>query len=60
MTLPQLIRSKEVLERIHVSRSTLEKWVRLGAFPKPVKMGAWAKGWREADVVAWLAGREGK
>ena len=58
--IPQLLRLSEVLERVPVCRSTLEKWVRLGTFPKPVKMGARAKGWREADVVAWVEGRDGK
>ena len=29
-----------------------------GSFPKPVKLGKRAVGWREADLRAWLNSRQ--
>ena len=36
------------------SRSTIYKWMDEGSFPKPVKLGPRAVGWREADINDWL------
>ena len=51
-------RNPEVQRRTGASRSTIYAWVRLGLFPKPVKIGPRAVGWRKSDVDAWLASRE--
>lgn len=40
-----------------VSESTLWRWVRLGQFPKPKKIGANTVGWRASDVYQWLDNR---
>lgn len=46
------------VERITgLSRSTLYAMISEGDFPKPVKLGKRAVGWREADIVAWLESR---
>ena len=37
-----------------LSRSTIYKWMNEGSFPKPVKLGPRAVGWREADINDWL------
>jgi len=29
-----------------------------GAFPRPVKLGKRAVGWRASDITAWLESRE--
>ncbi len=49
-----IIRTAELVKRLNVSRSTLWRWQAEGKFPKPVKMGARAFGYRIADVEAWL------
>jgi len=46
------------VERITgLSRSTLYAMMAEGNFPKPIKLGKRAVGWREADIAAWLDGR---
>tara|TARA_R110002074_G_scaffold55104_1_gene137031 strand:- start:209 stop:394 length:186 start_codon:yes stop_codon:yes gene_type:complete len=40
-----------------LSRSTLYAMMAEGNFPKPVKLGKRAVGWRERDVSAWLQSR---
>ena len=45
---------REVLALLSVSRSTLNRWIREGAFPRPVKLGKRAVRWRRADIEHWL------
>ena len=46
------------VERITgLSRSTLYAMIAEGDFPKPVRLGKRAVGWREADISAWLESR---
>ena len=39
---------------VPVSAATLWRWVRLGKFPKPMKVGPNTTAWRVADVRQWL------
>ena len=39
---------------VPVSASTLWRWVRLGRFPAPLKIGPNISAWRVSDVRAWL------
>lgn len=50
----KLLRRPEVEARTGLSRSTLYDWMKRGAFPQPVKLGARLVAWRESDVAAWL------
>lgn len=52
----RLIRTKEVLGMIGVSRTTLWRMVRAGRFPSPVAISSWAAGFRDDEVEAWLEG----
>ena len=45
---------REVLALLSVSRSTLNRWIREGAFPRPVKLGKRAVRWRRSDIEGWL------
>ena len=46
------------VERITgLSRSTLYAMIAEGEFPKPIKLGKRAVGWREADIAGWLESR---
>jgi prophage regulatory protein len=54
----RLVRRSEVERLTGLSRSTIYQWIKDGEFPRPVKLGARAVGWRENDVLAWIKARE--
>jgi prophage regulatory protein len=54
----RFLRLKEVRARVPVSRSTLYSKIRLGEFPRPIRIfGARAVAWRESDVDEWISAR---
>ena len=53
-----ILRRPAVEQATGLSRSTIYAMMAEGAFPKPVRLGKRAVGWREADVRAWLESRE--
>ncbi len=46
----------DVCERLQISRATLERMVRRGDFPEPVKLGPRLVRWRPADLDRFLVG----
>lgn len=54
----KILRRHAVEEMVGIGRSTLYAWVGRGAFPKPIRLGVRAVGWRESEIVAWLAARK--
>ena len=52
-----ILRRPDVEFATGLSRSTLYAMMAEGAFPKPIKLGKRAVGWREADIAAWLESR---
>lgn len=52
-TLPNLLTKTEVLQATRVSDRTVERLVRRGAFPKPMRMGKCAY-WEVAAVARWM------
>ena len=54
----KILRRPAVLEMIGVSVPTLYRWMDKGLFPRPVRLGPQAVGWRSADVDEWLSSRE--
>lgn len=54
----RILRLPQVRELCGVGRSTLYDWMAKGLFPRPVKLGARAVGWRADDISAWLESRE--
>ena len=52
--LDRFLGMREVLALLSVSRSTLNRWIREGAFPRPVKLGKRAVRWRRSDIEGWL------
>ena len=48
---------REVQELLGVSRPTLYRWLKLGTFPRPIKIGPQKIAWRRADIVEWIANR---
>lgn len=52
-----LIRQHELLGLLGMSRVTLWKWRKAGAFPQPVRLVGASVAWRRSDVRAWLESR---
>ena len=55
-----LLRVSAVLSLLGVARSTLYRWSRKDLFPRPREVGPGVIGYRERDVLSWLAGRKVK
>nr|WP_291510682.1 AlpA family transcriptional regulator [Acidithiobacillus sp.] len=53
----RLIRRDEVLHRTGFAKSWLYALIRKGEFPEPIRLGARAVAWREADIDAWIETR---
>lgn len=54
----RILRIRDVLSLIGVSRSTLYAWVAADSFPKPVGLGVRSVGWREEAVETWILSRQ--
>lgn len=48
------IRRKALEAKLGLSCSTIYAMMAAGKFPRPVKLGRRAVGWREQDIVDWL------
>lgn len=53
----RLIRLKDVLRIIGLSRSQLYKMQQAGLFPHSIKLSKRAVAWREAEVLNWCFSR---
>ena len=53
----RILRLSMVLDRTGLSRSTLYELMEDGSFPRPVRLGARAVGWIEAEVDEWIRRR---
>ena len=51
----RLISQPELSEALGKSRYTIERWVRSGMFPAPIRISEKSFAWRLADVEAWIA-----
>ncbi len=49
-----LLKLPEVARRTGMGRSTIQRDVALGAFPRPVRVGSRAVRWVEAEVQGWI------
>ena len=59
--MPQdIIRRKEVEQRIGLACSTIYAIMARGDFPRPIKIGQRAVGWRSEHIDNWLSDREQK
>jgi prophage regulatory protein len=54
MILPEILRRKDIEKRFGLSRSTIYAMMADGRFPKPVKLGHRAVGWRSEDLLTWF------
>ena len=53
----EILRPKDICDRLRISRSTLYSWVAQGRFPRQVRYGVRAVGGRSDDVERWLNSR---
>ena len=53
----QLMTLDEVLALTRMSKSTLHEKVRMGTFPRPVRLGPRMVRWLRWEVEAWIASR---
>lgn len=54
----EIWRKPRVLAAIGMGNTWLYQSIADEQFPRPVRLGARAVGWRRADVETWLASRE--
>ena len=51
------LKRPEIEKRTGLKRSTIYEKIKAGTFPKPVKLGARAVAWPEAEINAWMENR---
>ena len=51
------LKLKEVLGLVSLSSATVYRMMSRGEFPRPVRIGVRATGWRSDEVEEWLASR---
>ena len=56
-TNPSYLRAREVTSRFQISRATLDRLVRVGEFPPPIKLGR-VNRWGRAVVDRWERERQ--
>ena len=56
----RIIRIKEVSDRTGLSTGSIYKQIRLGLFPRGIKLTARATGWDEDAVQLWIDAKLGK
>jgi prophage regulatory protein len=54
----RIVRIDEVALILGISKPTVIRWVESGFFPKPIKIGPRAVGWRASVIEAFIASRE--
>ena len=57
MQAPQIVKRPEVEAATGLSRSSLYRLAAEGQFPRPIKLGARAVGWRADEIAAWIEAR---
>lgn len=57
MNQPIVLRTKDVLNMLGISRTTLYAWMQGSDFPPSLKLGARVVGWRYTEIEAWIASR---
>ena len=51
----KLITKDDVAKLFQVRNRTIEKWVKDGKFPRPLKIGRYVW-WDESELLAWVKG----
>lgn len=54
---PRILKIDEVVARTALSKSTIERAIKAGVFPKSLKLSTRAVGWLESDIHEWIEDR---
>ena len=54
---PEMLRMTDVLKRTGMSRTSLYRKLRVGAFPTPLELSSNAIGWHAHEVDDWIGSR---
>lgn len=57
VSMDRILRRRAVEERVGLGRSTIYALMSQGRFPRPIKLGQRAVGWRETEICNWLLSR---
>lgn len=57
-TVDKMISMGELIKRLGLSRSTINKMMKDETFPVPIKIGERRIAWKVAAIDEWLEGRE--
>ena len=49
----RLLRLPEVMERTGLGKSTIYAWMKIGKFPKNIKLATKIAVWNEAEIEKW-------
>ena len=50
----KILRIKQVIERINLSKTTIYRLIRKNQFPKPINLSHASVGWLEDDINEWV------
>jgi prophage regulatory protein len=53
----KILRMREVISRVGLSRATIYRRASQGTFPKSIKLGARSTGWLKSEVDEWIKER---
>lgn len=53
----EVLRPREAARYVGLSRPTIDRWRKAGKFPKALRLGSQAIGWRRSDLDKWLNDR---
>jgi prophage regulatory protein len=56
----KVLRLPDVQDKTGLRHTTIYKGVQEGTFPRPIPLGAKARGWIESEVDDWIAERVAK
>ena len=51
----RLLRLKDVIALVSISRATIYRYLGAGTFPSPLQIGPRRVAWRASDINAWFA-----
>lgn len=57
MPIPTILKLPDVESATHLSRSSVYRLAAQGSFPKPLRLGSRAVGWRGDEITAWIEAR---
>ncbi len=55
--LVEIHRMRDLTRRVGLSPMQIQRMVKLGLFPKPVRLAARSIGWRSDEITNWIACR---